>query len=346
MIKYILLFFLECFALTKSFGQDPSFTQYYSAPLYLNPAFAGTTNQHRLSVNYRNHWANLPKAFVTYGFAYDYNVKGSNSNLGFIVHTDRAGSAGLQSTAVAGIYSYSIPLADGMRLMPALQVGYVTQSLDYSKLVFGDQIEFGNSNAPSTDPSLRNLGGVNHFDIGSGVILYNKRTWVGFSMHHLNKPNQSVLEGESVLPMRISLHAGMKIPMKLGPMRSGISSSLNPSFNYRQQGKFNQLDLGLNYYYRMLMMGVWYKGLPLQQDMPRTVNHDALAVAFGLSVNRLSFGYSYDMTVSKLGPASTGGSHEIALILQVETRKHPGKVSRKDKYNPCPAFMPQYLWKP
>lgn len=342
-ILILIFLLLQCIWV---FGQDPSFTQYYSAPLYLNPAFAGTTNQHRASVNYRNHWANMPRAFVTYAFTYDYNIKRSNSNVGMLFSTDRAGTASLQSTTVAGIYSYSIPLNDGIRAMPAIQIGYVSQSLDFTKLVFGDQLEFGNSNAPSTDPALRNIGSTHHFDFSSGIIVYDKRMWVGFSMHHLNRPNQSVLEEESVLPVRTSLHAGIKIPLKMGPMQHGITSSLNPSFNYRQQGRFNQLDVGVSYFYRMLMLGVWYKGLPIQQDMPKTINHDALAVAFGMSMHNLTFGYSYDMTVSKLNPASTGGSHEVALVLQMETARRPGKVSRKDKYNPCPAFMPNYLWKP
>lgn len=327
-------------------AQDPQFTQYYSAPLYLNPAFAGTTGQHRASVNYRNHWSSLPKAFVTYAFAYDYNLPSSNSNVGVIFSTDRAGTANLSSTNVGAIYSYTIPLTSKLRAVPAFQIGYLSQSMDFSKLVFGDQLAFGNPDAPSTDPELRNLDNNNRFDFGSGLIIYNNSFWAGMAIHHINQPNQSVLDRESKLPMRFTVHAGWKIRLKQGPMKSGIESSINPSFNFRKQGEFDQLDVGFNYYYRMLMLGLWYRGIPLQQDMPRTINHDALAVSFGLSMNNLNFGYSYDMTVSKLGPASSGGAHEISLVLQMQFAKHPGKVSRKDKYNPCPAFMPNYLWKP
>ncbi len=327
-------------------AQDPQFTQYYSAPLYLNPAFAGTTGQHRASVNYRNHWSSLPKAFVTYAFAYDYNLPASNSNVGIIFSTDKAGTANLSSTNVGAIYSYTIPLTAKLRVVPAFQVGYLSQSMDFSKLVFGDQLAFGNPDAPSTDPELRNLENNNRFDFGSGLVIYNNSFWAGMALHHINQPNQSVLDRESRLPIRLTVHAGWKIRLKQGPMKSGIESSINPSFNFRKQGEFDQLDVGFNYYYRMLMLGLWYRGIPLQQDMPRTINHDALAVSFGLSMNNLNFGYSYDMTVSKLGPASSGGSHEISLVLQMQFAKHPGKVSRKDKYNPCPAFMPSYLWKP
>lgn len=346
MKKYLLLFFGCLLQSIMVYAQDPGFTQYYAAPLYMNPAFAGTTQQHRAAINYRNHWANLPKAYVTYALSYDYNIKGSNSNVGMVVSTDKAGTAGLRTTNIGAIYSYSIPLNDKIRVMPAFQIGYVTQSIDFSQLVLPDQLQFGNGSAPSSDPNLRNTNSVSHFDFGSGMLLYDSKRWIGISAHHLNRPNQTMLEGESVLPIRYSVHAGWKIPLDLGPMRKGISSSINPSFNYRQQGKYNQLDIGANYYYRMLMLGLWYRGIPLQQDMPKTINHDALAVALGLSMNNLIFAYSYDMTVSRLNPAATGGSHEVGLILHMQTSKRPGKVSRKDKYNPCPAFMPDYLWKP
>lgn len=345
--KTFTLFILLVFGLQPEVNaQDPQFTQYYAAPLYLNPAFTGTTGQHRASVNYRNHWSSLPRAFVTYAFAYDYNLPSSNSSVGVIFSTDRAGTANLSSTNVGAIYSYTIPLNDKIRAVPALQVGYLSQSMDFSKLVFGDQLAFGNPDAPTTDPDVRNLNSRNRFDFGSGLLVYNNTFWAGFALHHINQPNRSVLEGESELPMRMTVHAGWKIRLKQGPLKSGIESSINPSFNFRRQGRFDQLDLGFNYYYRMLMLGLWYRGIPLQQDMPRTINHDALAVSFGLSMHNLNFGYSYDMTVSKLGPASSGGSHEVSLVLQMQFSKRPGKVSRKDKYNPCPAFMPNYLWKP
>ncbi|NBU92563.1 MAG: type IX secretion system membrane protein PorP/SprF, partial [Flavobacteriia bacterium] len=42
-----------------SFSQDPTFTQFYSNPLYLNPALTGATGCSRFSFNYRNEWPQL-----------------------------------------------------------------------------------------------------------------------------------------------------------------------------------------------------------------------------------------------------------------------------------------------
>ena len=334
------------FTVDTVMGQDPQFTQYYSAPLHLNPAFAGTTPHHRVSLNHRNQWSSLPKAFVTYAVGYDLNLKNSNSNFGLLATTDRAGSANLQSSNLGAIYGYAIPMTNKMVVVPGLHVSYTWQSLDYNKLVFGDQLSFGNPDAPSLDPSTYSFENHSYFDFNTGVLLYNDRFWAGFALHHLNKPNHSFLGEESTLPMKTSVHAGMKIPVNMGAMKRGISSSINPSFNYKHQGKFDQLDLGLNFQYQMLTLGAWYKGIPILQETEDHINHDALAVIFGVSINDFSFAYSYDLTISKLAPATSGGSHEIALIFQFETSRSPKHVSRKEKFTPCPAFTPKFLFKP
>src|SRR5690606_39441451 len=93
--KLLIIFLFGCSALK---AQDPEFSQYYAAPLYLNPAFSGTSVDHRFIANYRNQWPNIPHAFETYAFSYDYNLDIHNSGLGLLLTTDKAGTANLQST--------------------------------------------------------------------------------------------------------------------------------------------------------------------------------------------------------------------------------------------------------
>ncbi|MEP7168941.1 MAG: type IX secretion system membrane protein PorP/SprF, partial [Bacteroidota bacterium] len=47
-------------------AQDPAFTQFYASPIYLNPAFAGSSRCPRLSLNYRNQWPGFDKTYITY----------------------------------------------------------------------------------------------------------------------------------------------------------------------------------------------------------------------------------------------------------------------------------------
>ncbi|HEY8402030.1 MAG TPA: PorP/SprF family type IX secretion system membrane protein, partial [Cytophagaceae bacterium] len=94
----------------KALGQDPQFTQFYAAPLYLNPAFAGATNESRIIFNNRHQWTSLPKAFVTYAASFDHNFVKYNSGVGLIAMVDRAGTGGLTSANIGAIYSYKINL--------------------------------------------------------------------------------------------------------------------------------------------------------------------------------------------------------------------------------------------
>ena len=55
----------------KVIAQDPIFTQFYSNPIYLNPAFAGSRVCPRFALNYRNEWPNISGNFITTAAAYD-----------------------------------------------------------------------------------------------------------------------------------------------------------------------------------------------------------------------------------------------------------------------------------
>ena len=44
-------------------GQDPQYSQFYAAPLYLNPAFAGSAMAPRVNFNHRNQWPSLSANF-------------------------------------------------------------------------------------------------------------------------------------------------------------------------------------------------------------------------------------------------------------------------------------------
>ena len=62
--------------------QDPEFTQFYAAPVYLNPAFAGSARCPRVGFNYRNQWPALQKTYITYAASYDQHIDALSGGLG------------------------------------------------------------------------------------------------------------------------------------------------------------------------------------------------------------------------------------------------------------------------
>jgi type IX secretion system PorP/SprF family membrane protein len=87
-------------------AQDAQFSQFYAAPLYLNPALAGGTNQTRVGLNYRSQWPAIDATFTTTSLFIDHFLEDYNSGVGFIISRDMEGLAGLRSLSIGAQYSY------------------------------------------------------------------------------------------------------------------------------------------------------------------------------------------------------------------------------------------------
>ena len=101
----------------------------------------------------------------------------------------------------------------------------------------------------------------------------------------------------------------------------------SPSVLYRRQGEFQQLNIGTYVSKGPLWAGVWHRGF--FKDGTR----DALIVLVGVDTPLIRFGYSYDITISDLTPA-TGGAHELSLIMTFAPPRPYGGF----RAVPCPNF--------
>lgn len=334
----LLLLLFNTIPFERAQAQDPQFSQFFAAPLYLNPAFTGTTKEHRFVANYRNQWRNIANGYVTYAFSYDYNMRDARSGFGLMATVDKAGAVGMGTTNVGFLYSYKIKLSSGWILTPGLHFAYGTRGIDKDKVVLLDQLSYGDASIPSNDPLVFSLKDTDYFDFGSGLLLYNKSFWAGISAFHMNEPNLSLIGDESRLSMKASIHGGARIRIYNGPFKRSVIPSIAPSFILKKQGSIEQLDLGVNFNYSPVMVGVWYRGMPVRETLEKSqVSQDALIFLVGMKYEQFEFGYSYDITLSSLGPTS-GGAHEVSLAYHLfnPNRRKP-KMKHKDI--PCPTFL-------
>jgi type IX secretion system PorP/SprF family membrane protein len=331
MIMKKILYILMSIVTFTTAAQDPQFSQYYQAPLYLNPAFTGITPAQRVIVNHRVQWPGLPQAFATYAASYDVFSEKLRSGFGVLFTTDRMGSAGWKTTTIQGLYSYKVKLTESLVFSPGISFGYGMNGLDRSKLKLADGLQY---QGISLDPGLITLESQSYFDFNSGFVLYSKRLWLGASFMHMNMPNLSVLGEESRLPLKTAIHGGMRINLT-SPTRERIPY-LTPSFIYRMQGKqFSQIDLGVNFHVDPVSVGLWYRGKPFGKNILNHVDQDAVIFFAGLYLKNLTVGYSYDFTISKLQNAS-GGSHEISIAYEFKRKQKRNK--NQHRLIPCPAF--------
>ncbi len=316
-------------------AQDPQFSQYYQAPLYLNPGFAGITPQQRFVANARIQWPSLPQAFTTYAFSYDIFVNELRSGFGLLVTTDKMGSAGWRTNTVNLMYSYKVKLTENLVFSPGLSFGFGSNGIDRNKLRLGDGLQY---DGVSLDPEVSRLGNQSYFDFGSGFLLYSKKLWLGASFAHMNQPNLSVLNDVSRLGMKTAIHGGVRLDLNGGIRAPARVSYLTPSFIYRMQGnRFTQLDLGLNYHVDPISIGVWYRGKPFKTSVINSVEQDALILFLGLYFKNFNIGYSYDFTISEMATAS-GGAHEVSIVYELFAKPSSKNSKKKYKLIPCPTF--------
>ena len=329
-MKKILVFIFAIFFISitgNSQVADPQFTQFYSVPLYLAPSFAGATQQHRVSATYRNQWAGIPGNFNTYTVAYDHYFNKFNSGLGFLVVRDAAGSAKLGFTYFSVLYSYDFLVLKTFHVRPGISFIYNRIGIEFAKLVFGDQ--FGPDGVVAKSgvelpPSIEKRGNI---DGNFSVLVYSEKFWQGVTVDHLLKPNMSFYGDKELKPVRYTFYGGTKLISK-GRLLKPADESISLAYQMRFQGDYKQLDIGLYWYNSPLVLGIWYRGLPVI-NAPRG---DALAFLAGLKIYDMSFAYSYDFTISNL-INSSGGAHEVTLIYEFRT-------THRKKYHaiPCPEF--------
>jgi type IX secretion system PorP/SprF family membrane protein len=327
-------------------AQDPQFSQFYAAPLYLNPAFAGSTNQTRVGINYRNQWPSIDANFTTMSAYADHFMEDINSGVGLIINRDVEGLAGLQSINIGLQYSYEMFITEKLGFRPGAQVSVYTRDINYDKLTFGDEYDpINNTFISGTTAEQFNTDFKKTFvDLSLGGLFFTKVAYLGVSVFHLNQPNQSVIDEDSPLPMKLSVHGGFKYFMKPGVVGSGIYAreaerSIGPAIQYRHQGQFDQMDVGVYYTAEPLVLGLWYRGVPFK-NVNDFVNNESIVLLLGFTnigqKQALSIGYSFDYTISEL-TANSGGAHEFSLSYTWPTR-NPRKPPKSKMVIPCPDF--------
>jgi len=325
--KNLLLAGILCLASTYSYAQDPVFSQFYASPLQLNPALTGTVDAPVFHLNYRNQWPALSQAYVTYAASFSQLARKLNSGFGVSVLADVAGNGIYNATQIGMSYAYELRFTEEIYFRTGMECNFVNKRLAWDKLIFLDQLNAetgafdGNGNLNQTGES-QPVQNINYFDFGFGGLLHTRYIYGGVALKHINAPKEGFLRINSYdgeLPLRYTLHIGAQIPLG-AHNKFKKQAFLSPNALFTKQRQFQQLNVGSSIKYDSFFGGIWFRHT--------FSNADAVIMMVGFEKKFFKLAYSYDLTVSKLG-ASSGGAHEISLILNFED-KNKGR-----DYNDC-----------
>ncbi len=289
-------------------GQDPSFSQFFSSPLNINPALTANINaEWRFVSNFRNQWIGPASPYTTGTISYDRKVledkvlKSSNFGVGGMVLYDHAMQGALTSTAVSLNTSFNMLLSEG-EISHRLGIGiggiYANKRVDFNKLNFGEQFNGSgfDTNLPTGEAALTNMKPYLSTSVGLlySMVSENYNIDIGAAAYHLNRPKQSVLENaKQYLAPRYVAHANFETYIN-----QDLFFNANGIYQRQETASYFSIGGGLGYHLSgepddvVLHAGLWYW------------SKNAVVPYIGMVYQNLQFGLSYDVTISKLNQAA------------------------------------------
>jgi len=319
-------------------AQGIHFSQYYNAPMLLNPANTALMpdNDYRAGANYRQQWNSVPVPYRTMSAYADFQALRSEQadnwlGLGLAFFNDKAGNGDLSLSRFEGFAAYHLQLSSASMLSAGLSAGYAQRSVNYDKLTFDSQwdgVTFNNT-LPSNEPV--GIMRTRFLDAGAGLnfawfpssAVYIK---AGAAVAHVNQPKETFYNGTNRLGMRPTgnIDALFRIRERF---------IINPSVYYTTQKGASELVFGSLFQYWLegtgrnatqLLLGAFHRW------------EDAIIPAFGFEIGGLRVMSSYDFTVSSLNSFNRGrGAFEIGIRYQGLYDGSSG--GDRSLYN-CPRF--------
>jgi type IX secretion system PorP/SprF family membrane protein len=339
MKKSVTILLITILVYSTSMGQDFHYSQFYAAPLYLNPAMAGSTELSRVGVNYRKQWPGLAHDFNAYSAYFDHYSYDLKSGMGIAVNSFQESNMQINTSDISLFYAYNLQLTETLNFRMGTQMGIFRRSATLDNILFGDQIDLFNRTVnPTSIDDIPNFEPYTYLDISFGGLLVGETFWLGASAHHVNRPNLSFFPDDEIgyMPVKWSVHGGYTFPLGANDyFGSKFDNQASILVNYKNQGPFQQLDIGTQLMYKGVISGLGYRGIPGVRSMP---NQDSIVFLLGLAFDTgFVIGYSYDFMISNIGN-QTRGAHEISLRYQF-LMGDPRKRSQRSRVLKCFDYM-------
>lgn len=309
-------------------AQENHFSQFYSAPQYINPAFAGDAAHIKAGGAVRL-MQPLPNQYVINTLIhYDHKIRNQSNGLGFVFynHTEQLSHSKFQLN-----YSHTIRLSKTLWLKAGLGASVNQRKTSTGNYYYPDQYNNLGLNGNPTMESNLNDNSV-FPGLATGLVLYNKLLWVSLSGDYLNKPEENFAGQNSFYPMKFSFMTGMLFPLNKTTSKRRFSrfggldpySSLGPILGITKQASYVEYSGGLAYHLKPVFGGIHYRHQHDYSIDDKSKAYRSVVLMAGYRQEEFSFTYSYDYSLSKYS-VNRSGAHEISFISYFSSWKNDEK---------------------
>lgn len=303
---------------TDLIGQDIHFTQFYTAPLTINPSSTGDySGDYRIMNTFRSQWRKFDPGYLTNSVAYDQQVyiAGEKMSAGLNVVYDKSGINAFQITKANLSFAWHKMVGKSV-FHGGIQSGYVMKSYDISKLSFPDQFNLNtgyfDNTLNSADKDLDD--NISYIDLNAGIgwnHKFGKHTpKIGLAVFHINAPEENFYGPDNKLPMRYVATFSNKI-------EKNERTILTPQLLFMEQAKANDFMAGMVITRKSKnsdskISSVSYGAFIRNSISSKT---DAIALVTGFRYDLFDIGFSYDVNISEAKTVTKyNGAFEISII--------------------------------
>lgn len=311
-------------------AQDIHYSQFYSTPLYINPALTGNHECNiRIGLNYRQQASYLPVPFETYSafgdtrFSPRFLKNRGWFGIGGNFYYDNAGSGDLKKTQgmLFGAYSQGFNSDNSLYGSLGVGLGLTNRSINYNNFLFDNQWDPDNLLFDPTWSTGESFADNSIFypEFNMGLALHHivNDNWmynIGISMSHINKPTESFFGENNRVGRKLIGHAGVQF-------LATEKLLIKPEVFFAGHEGVQETVFGANAVYGLLDLklygGIWHR-----------LNRDIIPV-LGLEYNHWVVLFSYDVNISQQRIASAyEGGLELSLVKKFCERK-------STKRDPC-----------
>jgi type IX secretion system PorP/SprF family membrane protein len=329
-MKKIIQISLTTFALTLGFSasaqQDKHFSMFTESPVFLNPATAGfSAQQLQLFTNYRSQWLTVtedPYRTISAGVDWRMMDPEANKSSSFIgagvnFYNDKAGISNYTTNIITFPINYALQVGEMDHVSFGLQPAFYQRTIQGDNLTWDSQwngVEFDQGLDNNELLLSQNLN-ISRFDMGAGVYWEKQVSKyssfnLGLAGHHLTKQRVNILNDESKLFRKLTLHGQ-------GNFQTATSNvQIQPAILAFLQGPNKSMTFGTAFRFAMKPQSqhtAYFNNMHMSLGAYLRVN-DAIIASMIFELPQLAFGASYDLNVSRLNVASKGvGAMEFFL---------------------------------
>lgn len=333
-------------------AQDFHYSQFYNAPLHLNPALTGIfRGDIRFMGNYKSQWTDVPVDYKTVTLAVDkkfLKVAGENNSFfsgGLAFNYDRAGDSKLTWANLDLNGSFTKAFSPKVILSVGAKAAVIQRSFDSGNLRYDNQFDeirgIVDLNLPTGEAFDSDGNLFPDFSLGLNLRLQAEQTSelvfrndrrskldFGVALHHIFAPDQAFYDDATVpLERRLS-------PYAIGTLQLLPAVDLRAAVTYQNQGAFYD-ELVATIGGQFWLKNSLSKQISLMAGMGlrRDAIQDSYWPTFEVTYNNWRVGLNYDFNTSQFDIATENrGGMELSVRYIIR------KVRPLPEFKVCPLI--------